>query len=486
MPLAMTHAGQFRRSLEALNGFVFPRALLRYQQQVLDQGHFSLVCPWTGTVRIPTVCHISNNGDPAHGNIGIAYRVAGAQPLWLLAGSIKDGFPLTEAYLPTQNASVWSLGEAWQRENGPWRARLQALEARLDADSPPDVRPQAAVALLGHPNFAHHMWNELAAYVAYVDSRQGAMAGDTALRVKALYEPLIPVEAVSAHAAVNVTRIDSFDGLLGFQEVMVTRLGATQVPTALRRHLTRQLYERRDRARIDPLLGALRPCNPVIWLSLRLDARTLDNQQEFLWCLIHRIAAEYPCAAFILDGFSYPNDFDRALYRQAGKSGIGAFICRCLGRQQGFLSRAMTSREREISACARKLQAGLAKSLANPVVNVTGRNLADAAAVAGTADYYVCHAGTLQHKIAWLYNIPGMVHTNTTGLGEGVRQWLADQIEDGVEPGLVSRRYIKDLDSIRTANKVERNRDYHMLDVDSVIAEILCDLQSRAARSVAR
>jgi hypothetical protein len=109
-------------------------------------------------------------------------------------------------------------------------------------------------------------------------------------------------------------------------------------------------------------------------------------------------------------------------------------------------------------------------------------SLANSIYLARAADYYVCHAGTLQHKIAWIYNIDGIVHSNTTGVQQGVQNWLADQLEGGVKPSLVSAEYIKDLDSIRTTNKVERNRDYHIVDVERVVQQILGDLQRSMSR----
>jgi hypothetical protein len=112
----------------------------------------------------------------------------------------------------------------------------------------------------------------------------------------------------------------------------------------------------------------------------------------------------------------------------------------------------------------------------NPLVVVSGRDLPEAVVLAGRADYYICHTGTLQHKVAWLHNIPGMVHTNRAGLQPGAARWLADQLENGLEPSLVAPESVEDLDSIRSPNQVERNRDYHFIDIAAVVAAILADV----------
>ena len=117
----MDYAEQFFESLCALNEFVFHRAVLRYQREIIEQGNFPLVSPWTGERLLPAACHIANNGDPAHGNLGIAYRFNCKHSLWLLASSIKDGFPITEAYSASLDASLWALGESHVQQNKRWK-----------------------------------------------------------------------------------------------------------------------------------------------------------------------------------------------------------------------------------------------------------------------------------------------------------------------------------------------------------------------------
>ena len=53
---------------------------------------------------------------------------------------------------------------------------------------------------------------------------------------------------------------------------------------------------------------------------------------------------------------------------------------------------------------------------------------------------------------------------------------------------MVPVEHIHDLDTIRAANQVARNRDYHIRNVDTVVAGIIADMEARihpAANSVA-
>ena len=44
--------------------------------------------------------------------------------------------------------------------------------------------------------------------------------------------------------------------------------------------------------------------------------------------------------------------------------------------------------------------------------------------MAGFADFYICHQGTVQHKIGWTYwNTPGIVHSNPTRWRTGIHEW---------------------------------------------------------------
>ena len=459
----MKYAEQFVESLRLLNAFVFHRSVLKYQQEIIQGGSFSLVSPWSGARLAPTACHIANNGDPAHGNIGIAYRVGGESVLWLLAGSTKDGFPITEAYLPLQNTSIWSLSEAHFEENKQWKTLLRDVEQELGqglaALELTDTAQQAPVVLMGHPNFAHHLWNELPALHAYTLARD---AGAPMMHIRTLYQPIAPIEEFVNGVAVSVHSIDDFDELVGVQSVLVTRLGSTQIPRELRSKVVDIGSCRANHPAVATLLERLRECSPVIWLSLRLDARTLDNETEFISALVKEVCREYPRAGFILDGFSYPNDFGDAIYRE--------------GSTDGFLASSMKTREREISKYAQQIQASLITGGARSVINLSGLGLGDAIFIARIADYYVCHAGTLQHKVAWVYNIDGLVHSNTAGVQKGAQKWLADQLQGGVIPELLAGHLVQDLDSIRTFNKVDRNRDYHIIDVKGAVAQVLASL----------
>ena len=460
-----SHHQCFTLSLEAANAFVAERAVRAYQREIVETGSFSIVSPTGGAPITPIACHVANNGDPAHGNLGVAYRLPGEEGIWLLAGSVKDGFPINEAFSARSGSSLWALAAEYPSLNQPWKNQLESIEASTGADDFPTADLCTPLVLAGHPNFAHHLWNELAGLYCYM---QQLARKSQPLRMVCLYEPLLPLQYLFDREQLEVERPDRFEKVLGFQPCMVTRLGSTRIPLGLRQRIKAKLPEHTDNAVLAPLEAEFKNASPIVWLSVRLDARTLDNQQEFLTSLLTALAARYPRAGFVLDGFSYPDDFGSPLYADAG----------------GYLASAMVKRERELQGYIADLLGVCAQQFNNPVVSVSGMRLGEVVYLARLADYYVCHTGSLQHKIAWFHNTPGMVHANAAGLQAGAGKWLADQVEGGRPPRLLSSQLVSDLDTIRTINQVARNRDYRINDMASAVAEILDDLSVVTGPSV--
>jgi hypothetical protein len=460
----------FARALERANAFVSPRALRRYQRDLVETGRLQLLSPFDSRPALVTACHVANLGDPAHGNLGVAYRLGGGKPLWLLSSSVKDGFPLSEAYLPLEDRSIWSLDDSLTAQHGVWRAELRRLEDEIH-EWPSAPGGAMVTVLLGHPNFAHHLWNELPA----LDACLAALSRtDRSLpRVLAIYEPLFPLHRLAPESTLQVERVKELAGLTGLRRSLVTRLGSTQVPVALREKVVTILAQTVEgRGSLESDREKLASCSPVFWLSVRLDARTADNQEAFLLSLVTAMAAQYPDSGFIFDGFSYPADFGGEIYRQ----GVPEHGSGTVYDLQGFLGGAMCERANSVTTAIEGLLVQLGRKCVNPMVNVSCRDLPEAITLAGRADYYVCHTGSLQHKIAWLHDSPGIVHANQAGLEPGAALWLADQLENGRAPALVSSKLIEDLDSIRLPNQVERNRDYRFIDIPGVVAEILADI----------
>jgi len=68
---------------------------------------------------------------------------------------------------------------------------------------------------------------------------------------------------------------------------------------------------------------------------------------------------------------------------------------------------------------------------AGAVLSTSGLGLREALAWAGTADYYVCTAGPLLQKVAWVWNLPGTVLVPPGPHRGSVANWYSEQVEGG-------------------------------------------------------
>lgn len=471
MPRYLPHYHAMLASLTALNEWTCPRAVLRYQAAIVQQGEFQLDSPWTGNAAAASRCVIANNSPVGMGDIVIAYYVPTQPALWVCSGGVKDGFPLTEVYLPVADEIIWSSGPEQVVRNAVVREELRSLTATLEASVP---EPLPVEILLGHPNFAHGIWNELAGIERWLQLVPGGLGH---CRLSTIYQPLLPVARLFAGQLSGGTGGDSDRAIgLGLQPGMVTRLGATRIPKSLRERLQGVLSAATAREITEPVVAAMVDCWPVVWMSVRLDSRTSENQDEFLTALVKAISRDFPRAGFLLDGFSLPADIDQPIYDAPARKAVAALMLGLEGDTIQNMRELMETRERAVTAHVAQLTQAL-DDRPRPVVNVSGLGMVDATYLARLAHYYVCHAGTLQHKVAWIYDIPGTVHSNTASLGPGVAQWLADQLEDGRKPSLLSQTLVSDRPSIRGFNQVERNRDYRIADIDAAVREILEQLR---------
>lgn len=465
----LLHLGAFLARLDALNDTVAPRLSRSYQVEILQKGRFELVSPWTGAALAPVDCYIANNSPLGFGDLVIAYRFQCVSTFWLITGIVKDGFPINEVFLPETGDVLWELypGVSCNLEV---RAKLKALEDRI----PGDTAKAPPVLLLGHPNFAHTIWNELPGLAALEE--QGARFCD-GLTVESLCQPIMSFEDGFGSLGLPHRPVRDLASLLGLQPRLYTRIGSTRISCTFRSKLQRTIRRCRSERATGHTERRLHSCHPVVWLSVRLDSRTAVNQEAFLHELVQRVVARYPRAGIVLDGFAFPDDFANPMYLADSGAEFEASLLGVNGENVISLGGLLAAREREVTRYIAKLGRELSGKMGCPVVSTSGLTLTNAIYLAGLADYYVCHAGTLQHKIGWVYNTPGIVHSNTEGIARGADGWMANQVEGGRKPALLDAGLVSNADTtIRAFNQVERNRDYRIDDIDSAVSQVLCDM----------
>ena len=327
-----------------------------------------------------------------------------------------------------------------------------------------DRRTAPATLLIGEANFAHHLWNELSGLDEWL-----AKASDddlATLSIVATAEPLGPLRLIFpclSNASFEPS-CNRFRRSLALSPI-VAKIGSSLVTSRIRHRIRMFCQERANRENAGGARQLMENSWPRIWMSVRLGSRTPDNQKDFLLELIRAVLREYPNAAVIFDGFSFPVAFfedprttDMRAEFTARAEAAAAFIEHLRDQVQQQLGSAASSR----------------------LCSASGLGLIDAIQLGASCDYYVCHAGTLQHKIAWIHNIPGLIHLPLNTKSRA--QWHAAQVEDGVCPDLLPADLSVSTDPPATGRTHDRNFNYRIVDPTKAAECVLGYLESRVAR----
>jgi hypothetical protein len=445
----------FRNSVEELNAFQAPRVLRKYQSDVLHGGAFTVVSPISGE-RVSVTRSTMLGGH-------IAYLLPGEPRAWLITGPTRFGFPLWELITETDSQRRSLAGKTPQTADVSGTAidRLRSFRPGHDGGA---QRPRATL-LIGETNFAHHFWNELAALGEWL---AGATDEEIArLAIVATAEPLGPIAQIfprlraasAAPLSIAAARKRLADASI------VTRVGSCLVTTAVRQRILAFSEEHSNRSATASTRSLLLAAWPRVWVSVRLSSRTADNLEQFLLELIGKLLSAYPNAAVVFDGFSFPTGFfedarTTSLREEfsARADDVGAFI----------------------ESLRQKVDQQLGSAASSRLCSVSGLDLLDAIQLGTFCDYYVCHAGSLQHKIAWFHNIPGLIHLPMNTMSRAL--WHSAQVESGIVPDI-----LPDGASISTCppshgRMRDRNFNYRFRDPAKAADSVLETMRSRLRR----
>ena len=415
-----------------------------FQLEALDQGAVEAVCPVTGRVRRSIHGLLAARNQP----IFYWFPPDEAMPALLLAaGREGRGWIKLYLFLPALRTALLLAEPVRWHGRDELRAHLLAehrsVRRYLQRREPPHV-----TALVDNQQFAHHLWNALSGLERLARFIQQAQP-DEPPRLMVCAEPWGPVAALFPELPAAGMPVEHLRGPGVIRSALhehrlLLRVGGTRVADALVARV-RRVAAARVPAAVTARAAALgRAHRPILWVTLRMENRTWVSQVPGLIAIGRRLAADYPQAVLIVDGFSL-------LYRADGgfDNGHGAVIA---AEQQA----------------AAAIRAGLDGCL--PVESLVGRPLFEAVVFAAIADCYFAHHGSLQHKIGWLGRCPGLVHANRTVLTTpGLWEAARDVREGGIAPTYLDATLVRDVPG---AKRVTNNRwlddlDNYELDPDA-------------------
>jgi hypothetical protein len=441
----------FIASVREQNAFVQNLVLRKYQLDLLDRGQFSVVSPFSGERVFTASCGSGLAGQ-------IAYYFPDHSDFWLLTppSRFKLGHPLAQMISDQSHCRHFLFNRTRTPEPIPVHGMqlLRSSSARASRS-----RSGAACLIIGHENFAHHLWNELPALGLWLER-----ASDEAIARLCVFpvaEPLGSLRKIFPRlaAASFITRRSAV-----VEHPLRLRVGAQLVTSYIQNVIVNHCRNIGNHGSVVEILRTLKSGWPKVWISVRQHSRTPDNQLDFLLALLERASATYPNAIFVFDGFSFPVGFT---------SDPGMTL-----RMNSFLIRSQECAE-FIQALCEKAARLLGPGIVRRLCSISGLDLAQAILVAGYCDYYICHGGTLQHKIGWLYRKPGFIHTAP----EGSRHFLiqAAQVENAIIPDLLPpelARATRLPQGVQGVQDIPRNANYQILDVRQAVEAILSSMRA--------
>ncbi len=426
-----------------------------YQKSLLASRSFEIISPRTGG-RI-------RSGESLTVDAAIFYRFP-SDPDLLLAVPYEKmgaGYPIA-GIVCLASRVIYRLGDpTW----GLRPASVEHVESVLREPQWRTVRDAHEVRVItGDWNFAHHVWNQLGALEQFGQ----AVDPGSPITIETMHECLGPLAELLPELA--VLRIVTKD-LGALRENKPGRvdvfLGGTFVTRTTRNRVHKVAIKRASRQWRETAERLVNRHAPIVWISVRTVNRTAANQHEALTALCKRLFAIYPRCAIILDGYSLPDDFS-ANASYGDRKGPNEIVARDLAAASAIA--AATGRRSE----------------EQDLVIAVGLNLLNSVLLAHAADFYVCHHGTVQHKIGWLAAKPGVVHTNPRALRLNPGDWNSGQTEDPPEIFYIPEMLIRESGEELVVTVDERSRvleNYEFVNIDQFADFVLSKLEHVVQRN---
>ena len=416
----LPHLGRFLQHIERAQADENERFGRRYQKDILAGSGLTLPSPFTGE-SVVAVESIAVNGKTFYrfverDNSGEAVEY------FVVASRIRLGFPLAGLFVPKRN---WLLGWEGRGNHATGKIHLEAFAGALVARDRLDRISVEPVIVMGHANFAHHLWNELSALETIIRS-SSLKTGSSILVAR---EPLGNLDEIFPELGGHtIQRVDPELPLCGIQTGgLFVNLGAFYIPESLRQRLV--AFSRRNAsAPATAIMTELEDTGgPVFWISVRSRNPTLVNQHDVLARIAGLIVHEYKRCAVVFDGFSLPEDWTRmplqmqVAYRQSASD---------------------TRKESEAIIATVRSRTHLGPH--QVLTTIAGMGIVDCIAIAQSATAYLCHVGSIQHKIGWTANVPGIIHGNRRLSAEELILRHSSRLENGVPPLITPNEFFED------------------------------------------
>jgi hypothetical protein len=406
---------------------------LAFQSAAVNRRAVYAFCPFTGKLIK------SEHSFLANINV-IFYRFQSIGVFYVVVAGL-DGFKKNALYFPKEELIV-TTGNSWTFEEDD----LFELKARVVSNpllchkylTNCNASSKRTAVCIGFFHFAHHLWNELSGlHRLYRENLLRRIDKFLVLR-----EPLGDIQHIFPEIP-NIKIEKKSDTSAIFEEILThnylaVRVGDYSVAKDLIHRVYRVAKGNCSRTLMSTVKEVRKRYSPLLWVGIRVGSRTWINQVDGLSNVISSLHAEFPRLGVIFDGFSLPAD------RITGSADDSEYA--------GILSK----ENKVVSDIIKRVKQHPEGTPG--IFSIIGSSIFEANIWAHAIDVYVSPYGTLQHKVGWFANKPGIIHTNRTVLANPSKYiWAA--IDNAIRPHYISDAAVTDIRNLERAVLYRELRD---------------------------
>lgn len=388
----------------------------KFQRSMCRDGCMLAICPQSGRLISSTKSLIF---APSKWTGTIFYRFEGKETFYIVTGLPSHAFRKQYLYFPKHELVVFLSGA---KDKHLWHTQeLNDFKANMVFYRNDVIKylrfntPAKKVALVSTSHFAHHIWNELSGIQSIV-----SMSLLSKIDLFAVFHnptgllgsifPELKEERIKQFVAEAEEGTFTREALR--RNYFVFKLGGNYIHEELAERICNVAHASVPQSVLDDVSCLRKKHFPIIWFSLRTDYRTCESQPKGIAWIINQLALKYPNLYVLLDGFSIPYGCSESYI-----DNINNIIL-----QQKKVAREIKSLLKTQVECR----------------YIIGTSIHESIVWSYATDAYVCHHGSIQHKIGWIANKPGVIHTNSLSAKSGKNHSTYWARENAYQPTIIS------------------------------------------------
>ncbi len=400
-----------------------------------------------------------NRGEGSNPNLPFFYKFVSenGQSWWAISQHVTSQINIL--YLPDQGIA---LVRGTQPDIETTRTLIRELEIAVDQShsSPPPVQTAPYIAVLdlieGH---GHQLINHLPALQRLLDEG----GGDKVMELWIIGSEFFgPTQAIFPEFTGRIRRFGSrwqVAAALRDSRRLGFLLSTYGLPGKFQNRLRSVAAQAAPRA-----VSAAQARHPLIAFTIRGAGRVCRNLSDVVVQTVSTLLIDYPNLGIVLDGWVLP------------ESRLLALSPQFTAWHSPFYREALNPEFLVATNILNRLPAGVL------VRCVIGETMLTSVAALCDVDCYVCHVGTLQHKVSFASKAAGVIHGPSRQLMHPEHGHFC--AERGYAPVILSPDAVQDIAVV--SDRGERFYDYVITDINAVIDHVRTILQGIAGERMAR